>query len=61
MVAKLFQTLERVFHPISKHLEVVINNPIAARFFNSLFGVRKSDECFIIVDVAITIETMELH
>ena len=36
---KLYQTLERVFHQISKHFEVGSKNSAAPHFFNPLLGV----------------------
>ena len=36
---KPYQKLERVFHQVSKHLEVGQKNTAAPRFFNPLLGV----------------------
>ena len=36
---KPYQKLERVFHQVSKHLEVGQKNSAAPRFFNPLLGV----------------------
>ena len=47
---KLYQTLERVFHQISKHLEVrQKKNSAAPRFFNPLLSVWISDETLFLV------------
>ena len=40
---KPYQTLESVFHQISKQLEVVLKNSAAPRFFNLLLSVWISD------------------
>ena len=40
----MYQTLERVFHHISKHLKVRQKYSAARRIFNSLLGVWKCDE-----------------
>ena len=39
---KLYQKLERVFHQVSKQLEVGLKNSAVPRFFNPLLGVRIS-------------------
>ena len=39
---KPYQKLERVFHQVSKHLEVVKKNSAAPRFFQPLLGVWTS-------------------
>ena len=41
---KIYQTLDRVFHHISKHLEVRQKYSAARGIFNSLLGVWKCDE-----------------
>ena len=49
---KLYQTLERVFHQISKFFVVGLNNSAAPRFFNSLLSVWISDETlFLVFDI----------
>ena len=49
---KLYQTLERVFHQISKHFEVGKKNSAAPRFFNPLLSVWISDETlFLVFDI----------
>ena len=49
---KPYQTLESVFHQISKHLEVVQKNSTAPRFFNLLLSVWISDDTrFLVFDI----------
>ena len=49
---KLYQTLKRVFHQISKHFEVGKKNSGAPRFFNPLLSVWISDETlFLVFDI----------
>ena len=43
-IEKKYQTLERVFHHISKHLEVRQKYSVTRHIFNSLLGVWKCDE-----------------
>ena len=46
---KLYQTFERVFHPISKYLEVGLKKLGCASFFQPLLGVWISDETLFLV------------
>ena len=46
---KLCQTLERVFHQISKHFRVGYKKPAAPRFFNPLLSVWISDKTLFFV------------
>ena len=49
---RLYKTLGRMFHPISKHLEVGLENPAAPPFFSPLLGVWKSNEkLFLVCDI----------
>ena len=48
-IEKIYQTLERVFHYISKHLEVRQKYTAARRIFSSLFRVWKCDETLSLV------------
>ena len=48
---KQYQTLFRVFHQISNHLEFVLKTRPSASFFNSLLGVWISDETLLVFDV----------
>ena len=43
-IEKIYQTLESVYHHISKHLKVRQKYSAARRIFNSLLGVWKFDE-----------------
>ena len=57
---KLYQTLERVFHQVFKHLEVVKKKLICTSFFNPLLGVGISDETlFLVFVIIITSQTAE--
>ena len=47
LLEKLYQIRERVFHPMSKHLQLV--KKTAPRFIHSLLGVRISDETLFLV------------
>ena len=38
-IAKIYQTIETVFHRLSKHLEFRQKHSAARRIFNSLLGV----------------------
>ena len=42
LIEKIYQTLETVFHRLSKHLEFRQKYSAARRIFNSLLGVRIS-------------------
>ena len=46
---EIYQTLETVFHPISKHLEFRQKYSASRLIFNSLLGVWKSDETLSLV------------
>ena len=46
---KIYQTLETVFHHISKHLEYRQKYSAARRIFNSLLSVSKCDETLSLV------------
>jgi len=49
---KPYQKLERVFHQVSKHLEVGQKNSAAPRFYNPLLGVGYPDEAlFLVFDI----------
>ena len=48
-IEKIYQTLERVFHHISKHLEVRQKYSAERRIFNSLLRVWKFDETLSLV------------
>ena len=49
---KLYQTLQIVFHQISKHFEAGSKNSAAPRFFNPLLSVWISDETlFLVFDI----------
>ena len=39
LIEKIYQTLETVFHRLSKHLEIRLKYFAARRIFNSLLGV----------------------
>ena len=55
-IEKIHQTLDRVFHHISKHLEVRQKYSTARRIFNSLLGVWKCDEKrFLVFDILLLI------
>ena len=56
---KLYQTLERVFHQISKHFEVGKKNSAAPRFFNPLLGVWISDETLFLVFDILPLESFQ--
>ena len=48
----MYQTLERVFHPISKHPEIGLKSWAAPLFFNPLLDVLTSDESlFLMFDI----------
>ena len=57
-IEKIYQTLDSVFHHISKHLEVRQKYSAARRILISLLGVRKCDEkrCLVFDILHITIE-----
>ena len=44
LIEKIYQTLETVFHPISKHLEFRQMYSATRRIFYSLLGVWKSNK-----------------
>ena len=47
MIERIYQTLETVFYPISKHFGFRPKQFATCRIFNSLFHVWKSDETLI--------------
>ena len=55
-IEKIYQTLVRVFHHMSKHLEVRQKYSATRRIFNSFLGVWKCDETLSLVfDILLTI------
>ena len=48
-IERIYQTLVRVFHHMSKHLEVRQKYSATRRIFNSLLGVWKCDETLSLV------------
>ena len=51
-IEKIYQTLETVFHQLSKHLEFRQKYSATRRIFNSLLGVWISDETlFLVFDI----------
>ena len=55
-IEKVYQTLEKVFHLIPKHLEFRQKYSATRRIFNSLLGVWKCDKTlFLVFDIFIII------
>ena len=51
-IEKIYETLEKVFHRLSKHLEFRQIYSAARRIFSSLFGVRLPDgTLFLVFDI----------